>query len=105
MHVARHPVGVPADVEVCAIADPAPQVLAELQHPVLHVDLLRPIAGEGGLKPCQRAVLEEAFELAAIKEVVRGAALPKEEPSLAPGAERSSLFQESPEGRNAGARA
>src|SRR5512134_1961849 len=101
MHVARHPVGVPADVEVCTVADPAPQLLAELQHPVLYVDLLRPVAGEGGLKPRQRAVLEETFELAAIEEVMRGAALTEEKPGLAPRAERPPFFQEGPKGRNA----
>src|SRR5512134_2784320 len=63
MDIASHAVCIVADVEVCAVADPAPLLLAELQHPVLHVDLLRPVAGEGGLKPRQRGVLEETFEL------------------------------------------
>ena len=48
MHVLGHALRVPADVEVGAFFKPAPEFGPFLFHPVLDVDLLSLVAGEGG---------------------------------------------------------
>src|SRR6478672_8464198 len=46
--VPRHPGGVAADVEVCAVGDPLPQFGGVLPHPVLDVQLVFTTARERG---------------------------------------------------------
>lgn len=51
---------VAAHIQAGAVAQPPPQLGAVLDHPVLHVDPLWLVAGEGQVEPGEETVVDEA---------------------------------------------
>src|SRR5580693_4435830 len=52
--IARHPLGIAADIEMRAVFEPRPQLDGVLQEPVLDVDLVLLVARKGGVEPGQQ---------------------------------------------------
>ncbi|MDB5649849.1 MAG: hypothetical protein JWL62_1369 [Hyphomicrobiales bacterium] len=44
LDVARHALGIAADVEMRALVEPGPEIRASLAHPVLYINFLRTVA-------------------------------------------------------------
>src|SRR5581483_7337295 len=79
-YVARHALGIAADVEVGAVSEPRPQLRSRLAHAVLHVDLGGTVTRPGGGEPVERAVGEEGLEVVAVEEVAGYTLVGEEEP-------------------------
>ena len=72
-----------------------------LQHPRLHVNLLRLVAAEREVQPGQRAVALHRLKFFAEEKVRRAALVAEEEPVLPRRARRAALFEERAERRDA----
>src|SRR5437016_8205055 len=80
VHVARHALGVPANVEIGAVREPAPEFLRGLEHLVLHVDLVRLVAGKREVHAAEHALHRELFQLGSIKKVPLAPVVAEEQP-------------------------
>src|SRR5690349_2173607 len=69
MHVARHSLGVAANVEMRAFLQPRIEVARPLLHPMLHVDLSGLVTRERHVHARQHAVLQELLPFALIEEI------------------------------------
>lgn len=101
--VLGHAGGVAADENLCAVVDPAPELGTVLDHAVLDVDLVRLVAGEGGVETGEVAVVAHPAELVAVEEVGAGAPFVEEEPVATGGGEGAALVEEGAKGSDAGA--
>ncbi len=104
MHRRGHAVGIAADIDRRAVADPAIDIRGLLAQPVLHVDLLGLIARKRHIHAREHAVLQPALPFGLIQEVLGKAAVAKEQPALAARAGLLTLLHEGAERRDAGAR-
>src|SRR5690606_14609985 len=93
---------VAADIEVRALLQPGMDVARLLAEAVLDVELLRAVAREGDVHPCQRAVGQPLLPFGLVEEVAAEMALTEEQPRPAAAA-RLALLQEGAIGGNAGA--
>src|SRR5204863_8610704 len=66
--IARHPLGIAADIEMRAVFAPGPQLGGVFQHPMLDIDLLALVAREGGIEPGQEPVAAPFEQLVAVQE-------------------------------------
>src|ERR1041385_3384611 len=69
VHVARHALGVAANVEKGAVGEPAPEFLRGLEHFVLHVYLVGLVAGKRKIHATEYALDGELFQLGSIKKI------------------------------------
>src|SRR5437764_11082794 len=102
-HILRHRLGVATDVEVSALFEPIDQVAALVPHPVLNIALLRRVAREGDVHPCQRAALQGFLPFELIQEIMREMAVAEEKPRAAARARGAAFLDERTERRHAGA--
>src|SRR5438552_2659733 len=103
VHVARHALGVPANVKIRAVREPAPKFLRGLEHLVLHVHLARLVAGECEVHAAEHAPHRELFQLGSIEKIRFAAVVAEEQPVTAGGARGRAFLEKGAERGDAGA--
>src|SRR6266849_772355 len=103
VHVARHALGVPANVEIRAVREPAPEFLRSLEHLVLHIHLARLVAGEREVHAAEHALHRELFQLGSIEKIRFAAVVAEEQPVTAGGARGRAFLEKGAERGDAGA--
>ena len=83
MHIAGHGVCVPANVDVRAFCNPFVQPLALPPNPVMNVDLLRTVSGEGKINSLQEALRSKLKPFRLVEKVGGEISIPEYEPVLA----------------------
>src|SRR3954454_25406318 len=73
--ILRHRFRVAADVEAGATIEPLDDLAAALPQPVLDIDLLGRVAGEGEVEAAERTVGERVLPFELVEEVVSEAAI------------------------------
>jgi len=101
--IGGHAFGVPADVEVRALVEPAPELGGVFADALLDVDFFLLIAGEGEVETLEGAVGAPGKELVTIEKVLGFALIAEEEPHGPASAAGLLVLEEGAEGRDAGA--
>src|SRR5215470_9535309 len=92
-----------ANIEVCAVRQPSPDVVSDLTHAVLHVELALVVARPGKRQAGKHAGRLHAVELILIEEIAVMALMAEEQPVAARRLGSHALVQEGAERRDAGA--
>src|SRR5262249_324666 len=104
MDIFGHPFGVAANIKVCSRLQPLPKLGSVFFHPMLHVNLVGLIAGEGQIKSVQFTGSLILKKFVAIEKIAGPMLLAEDEPVLSRRAFEDALLEKGAERGNASAR-